>query len=125
MGKKLLFAPLRRIVWQAMGLLRIAAAVTKARPVAAVNSVKSTNLPFFPVDWAFRFFPYMTRDRVRFMYRCNQIYFGMGFFLLLGYYARPFHGDNYDHIYASTYYARVRTQLYNSGQLEENLRIKV
>ena len=39
---------------------------------------KRTSLPFVPTDWVFRFLPYICRDRVRFMYRFNQLSFGMG-----------------------------------------------
>ena len=107
-----------------MGLLRVTSAAARARPSAALNNVRSRGLPFVPVDWMFRFMPYYTRDRVRFMYNMNRVYFMTGFGLLLGYYHMPFTGDHYDHFHESYWYLYRKNQLYNSGTLAENERIK-
>merc|ERR1719384_946125 len=112
------------------GLLR--ATATAARLSAArtatsssVAEVRSKCIPFVPVDWIFRFFPYFCRDRVRFMLRFNQICFGMG----LGYFYlwchAPYKADHYDGFYESPLYRHVKSKLAKTGQLEENLRIKV
>lgn len=82
-------------------------------------------MPFVPTDWVFKWFPYICRDRVRFMFRFNQISFGMG----LGYFYlwchTPFKCDHYDHFYESPLYRWVKSDMEKTGQLEENLRIKV
>ena len=65
-----------------LGLMRSGVAAARRPPLTrlhmSVAVAKSTSLPFVPTDWVFRFFPYICRDRVRFMLRFNQISFGMG-----------------------------------------------
>merc|ERR1711897_116687 len=91
----------------------------------AVTDARLGSLPFVPTDWVFRWFPYFCRDRVRFMLRFNQISFGMG----LGYFYlwchAPYKCDNYDHFYESPLYLSVKGNLESTGQLDENLRVKV
>merc|ERR1712137_1200558 len=112
----------------AMGLfaasLRVGFASAASKAVCVART-RSASLPFLPVDWIFRFAPYFSRDRVRYMYRFNQISFVMGYGLLLGYYHQPFAGDHYDHAYESPLYRWVKADLERSGQLEENVRVKV
>ncbi|CAE7777361.1 unnamed protein product [Symbiodinium microadriaticum] len=83
------------------------------------------SFPFVPVDWVFRFFPYFSRDKVRFMLRYVQISFfsGLGYFYLWCH--TPYGCDNYDHFAESPLFLFVKSRLEKSGQLEENLRIKV
>jgi len=73
----------------------------------------------------FRFFPYFARDKVRFMLRYVQISFfsGLGYFYLWCH--TPYGCDNYDHFAESPLYEFVKSRLEKSGQLEENLRVKV
>merc|ERR1719414_848770 len=115
-----------------LGLLRTASAVAQRSATARTTArsapareVRSACIPFVPVDWLFRFFPYFCRDRVRFMLRFNQICFGCG----LGYFYlwchAPYKFDHYDGFYESPLYLYVKGGLARSGQLEENLRVKV
>ncbi|CAE7641124.1 unnamed protein product [Symbiodinium pilosum] len=120
-----------------MGLLRAARAAAGA--VGAAQSARSSSLalprsltqagsqsfPFVPVDWVFRFFPYFSRDKVRFMLRYVQISFfsGLGYFYLWCH--TPYKCDNYDHFEESPLFLFVKSRLEKSGQLEENLRVKV
>mmetsp|Transcript_88410 Transcript_88410/g.258404 ORF Transcript_88410/g.258404 Transcript_88410/m.258404 type:complete len:121 (-) Transcript_88410:159-521(-) len=111
-----------------LGLLRTAVAAgvrAEARLPAAVTNAKVTSLPFVPTDWVFRFFPYICRDRVRFMLRFNQISFMMGFGYFYFWCHTPFKCDHYDGFYESPLYKYVRGSLERSGKLEENLRVKV
>merc|ERR1711920_534455 len=91
----------------------------------SVAVVKKTSLPFVPTDWIFRFFPYICRDRVRFMFRFNQISFlmGLGYFYLWCH--KPYARDHYDGFYESPLFLYTKHQLEKTGQLEENLRVKV
>mmetsp|Transcript_114930 Transcript_114930/g.297885 ORF Transcript_114930/g.297885 Transcript_114930/m.297885 type:complete len:125 (-) Transcript_114930:95-469(-) len=114
-----------------LGLLRTAVAAAAQRPVAAVQlprsivQAKANSLPFIPTDWIFRFFPYISRDRVRFLLRFNQISFlmGLGYFYLWAH--APYKCDHYEGFYESPLYRYTRGELEKTGQLEENLRIKV
>merc|ERR1719277_371902 len=109
-----------------LGLLRTALAASRsAAPCVRLTQVKKTSLPFIPTDWIFRFFPYICKDRVRFMYRFNQISFlmGLGYFYLWCH--KPYGCDHYDGFYESPLYLYTKGQLEKTGQLEENLRVKV
>jgi len=81
-------------------------------------------IAFVPGDWVFRFFPYFSRDKVRYMLRFNQISFGMGLGYMYLWCHAPFEGAHYGHEYKSPLYRYVENSLFKSGQLEENLRIK-
>jgi len=97
------------------------AAVQKVTARLSMNK----KIPFIPIDWYFRFFPNVTKDKVRTMYRHNAIsYFGAIAFWY-GLCHTPFAGDGYLHLYESPLYRKVKRDLEASGQLEENLRIKV
>ncbi|CAE7817379.1 unnamed protein product [Symbiodinium sp. CCMP2456] len=104
----------------AMALLRDVPDAASARFEASTDS-----FPFVPVDWVFRFFPYFSRDKVRFMLRYVQISFfsGLGYFYLWCH--TPYGCDNYDHFAESPLFLFVKSRLEKSGQLEENVRIKV
>merc|ERR1719188_2302762 len=113
-----------------LGLLRTAAAAAGRRGAAAsgggaVAQARVTSLPFVPTDWVFRFFPYISRDRVRFLLRFNQISFcmGLGYFYLWAH--APYKNDHYEGFYESPLYRYTRHELEKTGQLEENLRVKV
>eukprot|EP00928_Gymnodinium_smaydae_P076478 TRINITY_DN5950_c0_g2_i1.p3 TRINITY_DN5950_c0_g2~~TRINITY_DN5950_c0_g2_i1.p3 ORF type:complete len:124 (-),score=34.98 TRINITY_DN5950_c0_g2_i1:134-505(-) len=114
-----------------LGLLRSSLLVASRRASAAAAAAprlaeaKATSLPFIPADWVFRFAPYICRDRVRFMLRFNQISFGMGLGFFYLWCHTPFECANYDHFYESPLYNYVKRELEKTGQLEENLRIKV
>merc|ERR1719230_713203 len=96
-------------------LLRSAVAVARRGPAVrlppAVTQAKSTALPFVPTDWVFRFFPYICRDRVRFMLRFNQISFGMGLGYMYLWCHAPYKCDHYDGFYESPLYKYVRGSL--------------
>merc|ERR1719277_156486 len=106
-----------------LGLLRTAASAARRGPAVrlppAVTQAKSTALPFIPTDWVFRFFPYICRDRVRFMLRFNQISFlmGLGYFYLWAH--MPYKNDHYEGFYESPLYRYVEGELEKTGQLEE------
>merc|ERR1719158_1457815 len=113
-----------------LGLLRTAAsAAARAKAGAALPrslvQAKGSSLPFIPTDWVFRFFPYICRDRVRFMLRFNQLSFAMGFGYLMVWGHQPYKCDHYEGFYESPLYRHTKNQLAKTGQLEENLRIKV
>merc|ERR1719444_690058 len=113
-----------------LGLLRSAAAAAARRSpctlaAGAAGAVRTTSLPFIPADWVFRFAPYICRDRVRFMLRFNQISFGMGLGFFYLWCHTPFECSNYDHFYESPLYNYVRRELEKTGELEENVRVKV
>eukprot|EP00930_Biecheleria_cincta_P040771 TRINITY_DN27927_c0_g1_i1.p1 TRINITY_DN27927_c0_g1~~TRINITY_DN27927_c0_g1_i1.p1 ORF type:complete len:144 (+),score=15.13 TRINITY_DN27927_c0_g1_i1:59-433(+) len=112
------------------GLLRAAlraglASGPRVQMPASLARANEASIPFVPVDWVFRFFPYFSRDKVRFMFRFNQISFGCG----LGYFYlwchTPYKCDNYDHFDESMLYKYVKGNMEKTGQLEENLRVKV
>merc|ERR1711976_1105473 len=112
-----------------LGVLRTAVAAGMRSPAhvqlpSAVANAKSRCLPFIPTDWIFRFFPYVCRDRVRFMLRFNQISFAMGFGYLMVWSHAPYKCDHYEGFYESPLYRHTVNQLSKTGQLEENLRIK-
>ena len=86
---------------------------------------KAASLPFVPTDWVFYWMPYICCDRVRFMWRFNQISFMMGFGFLYFWCHKPFAGDHYAHFYESPLYTWVKNDLAKTGQLEENVHIKV
>ncbi|CAE7744325.1 unnamed protein product [Symbiodinium pilosum] len=109
-----------------MALLRAAIAMRTASMLPRSLTQASTHsFPFVPVDWVFRFFPYFSRDKVRFMLRYVQISFfsGLGYFYLWCH--TPYKCDNYDHFEESLLFQFVKSRLEKSGQLEENLRVKV
>merc|ERR1719384_1088550 len=115
-----------------LGLFRTAVAAgsrssqaSPARLPVALAGAKSTSLPFVPTDWIFRFFPYICRDRVRFMLRFNQLSFAMGFGYLFWWSHMPYKCDHYEGFYESPLYRYTREKLRRTGQLEENLRVKV
>eukprot|EP00927_Polykrikos_kofoidii_P052901 TRINITY_DN46930_c0_g1_i1.p1 TRINITY_DN46930_c0_g1~~TRINITY_DN46930_c0_g1_i1.p1 ORF type:complete len:117 (-),score=9.98 TRINITY_DN46930_c0_g1_i1:33-383(-) len=108
-----------------LGLLRTACRLASRRLPAPVAEHQVKSIPFVPTDWIFRYTPYFCRDRVRFMLRFNQISFGMGLGFFYFYCHTPFAADNYDHFWESPLYRWTKGNLEKSGQLEENLRIKV
>eukprot|EP00440_Ansanella_granifera_P071171 gb/GFBE01077240.1/.p1 GENE.gb/GFBE01077240.1/~~gb/GFBE01077240.1/.p1 ORF type:complete len:122 (+),score=22.23 gb/GFBE01077240.1/:1-366(+) len=111
-----------------MSLLRTAMSagrLVQPRLPTSLTQANTASLPFVPVDWIFRFFPYFTRDKVRFMLRFNQISVGCGLGFFYCWCHTPYKCDNYDHFEESMLYTYVKGQLEKSGQLEENVRIKV
>ncbi|CAE7406434.1 unnamed protein product [Symbiodinium necroappetens] len=114
-----------RLFVTAMALLRAALALRTATLPRSLTQASTDSFPFVPVDWVFRFFPYFSRDKVRFMLRYVQISFfsGLGYFYLWCH--TPYGCDNYDHFAESPLFLFVKSRLEKSGQLEENLRIKV
>eukprot|EP00933_Yihiella_yeosuensis_P024583 TRINITY_DN1906_c0_g1_i1.p1 TRINITY_DN1906_c0_g1~~TRINITY_DN1906_c0_g1_i1.p1 ORF type:complete len:125 (+),score=22.35 TRINITY_DN1906_c0_g1_i1:76-450(+) len=110
------------------GILRTAVAagrlVTPRLPGSLTQANKSS-IPFVPTDWVFRYFPWFSRDKVRFMLRFNQISFfmGLGYFYLWCH--TPYKSDSYEHFWESPLYKYVRGNLAKTGELEENLRVKV
>eukprot|EP00932_Pfiesteria_piscicida_P015265 SRR837773.27307.p3 GENE.SRR837773.27307~~SRR837773.27307.p3 ORF type:complete len:118 (-),score=46.66 SRR837773.27307:56-409(-) len=106
------------------GLLRLAAAAPRARLPASLTLARVQSIPFMPTDWMFRFFPYFSKDRVRWLLRFNQISFMMGFGYLFFWGHTPYGCDHYEGFYESPLYRYVRGNLEKTGQLEENLRIK-
>merc|ERR1712194_540923 len=109
-------------------LLRSARAVgCLAQPQlpASLAQASKKSIPFVPVDWVFRFFPYFSRDKVRFMLRFNQISFGCGIGYFYLYAHTPYKADNYDHFDESMLYKYVKGNMEKTRQLEENLRVKV
>mmetsp|Transcript_98752 Transcript_98752/g.195786 ORF Transcript_98752/g.195786 Transcript_98752/m.195786 type:complete len:125 (+) Transcript_98752:67-441(+) len=110
------------------GIIRTAVAVCRlsaSRLPNVLNKANTNSLPFIPTDWVFRFAPYICRDRVRFMLRFNQISFGtsLAWFYLFAH--APYTYDHYEGFYESPLYNFVKGNLERSGQLEENLRVKV
>merc|ERR1711964_540869 len=99
-----------------------------ARLPVAITAAKHTSIPGIPVDWIFKFFPRVCRDRVRFMWRFNQISFLSGFGYVYWWSHMPFKGAHYEGMSPKSasplYWYRLR-QLENSGKLEGNLRVKV
>eukprot|EP00438_Fugacium_kawagutii_P029291 Skav207990 [mRNA] locus=scaffold1203:45082:46344:+ [translate_table: standard] len=93
------------------------------------------SMPYLPVDMVFRFFPRWTRDKerlgvsclvqVRFFYWYYMVSFLMGLGVLLGYLHTPYVGDNYEHFAETPLYLWTKSSLAKTGQLEENLRVKV
>mmetsp|Transcript_98457 Transcript_98457/g.195278 ORF Transcript_98457/g.195278 Transcript_98457/m.195278 type:complete len:150 (-) Transcript_98457:84-533(-) len=115
-------------VVQMFGLLRAAIVTSRfsgLRLPSKLVTASTKSLPFIPTDWVFRFAPYICRDRVRFMLRFNQISFGtsLAWFYLFAH--APYTYDHYEGFYESPLYCYVKGGLERSGQLEENLRIKV
>merc|ERR1719411_1767462 len=107
-----------------IGAVLRAAAAARAHQPTALSLARQTGLPFVPTDWVFRFFPFICRDRVRFLYRFNQISFfmGLGYFYLWCH--TPFACTHYEGFWESPYYRYVKWEMYKTGELEENLRIK-
>mmetsp|Transcript_19045 Transcript_19045/g.34448 ORF Transcript_19045/g.34448 Transcript_19045/m.34448 type:complete len:126 (-) Transcript_19045:110-487(-) len=111
-----------------LGLLRMSMRSSCSgmnRATAPLAKAPTSCLPFVPTDWVFRFFPYMTRDKVRFFYRFNQISFAMGFLYVYLWAHVPYAGADYDHVPTWPLYRWTYANLERTGQLEENLRIKV
>merc|ERR1719270_2970793 len=101
-----------------VGLLRTAvAAGLRASPARsaqlppALTGAKAGSLPFIPTDWIFRFFPYICRDRVRFMLRFNQLSFAMGFGYLMVWGHQPYKCDHYEGFYESPLHRHTKNQL--------------
>eukprot|EP00931_Biecheleriopsis_adriatica_P041094 TRINITY_DN2352_c0_g2_i1.p1 TRINITY_DN2352_c0_g2~~TRINITY_DN2352_c0_g2_i1.p1 ORF type:complete len:122 (-),score=18.86 TRINITY_DN2352_c0_g2_i1:72-437(-) len=109
------------------GLLRrlLSAPLVQPRLPSCLMQARSSSIPFVPVDWVFRFLPYMSRDKVRFMLRFNQVSFMCGFGYFYFWAHTPYQCDSYDHFDESYLYQYVKGNLEKSGQLEENLRVKV
>mmetsp|Transcript_72860 Transcript_72860/g.117448 ORF Transcript_72860/g.117448 Transcript_72860/m.117448 type:complete len:134 (+) Transcript_72860:2-403(+) len=110
------------------GLLRAAlAANARASPrlPASLTQANRASMPFIPQDWVFRFFPGLTRDKVRFMLRFNQVSFsmGLGFFYLWCH--TPYKCDQYDHFEESYLFSWVKGNMQKTGEYDENVRIKV
>mmetsp|Transcript_35701 Transcript_35701/g.74974 ORF Transcript_35701/g.74974 Transcript_35701/m.74974 type:complete len:123 (-) Transcript_35701:125-493(-) len=104
----------------------VAARLAQPRlPVALEQAKTKSFLPFIPVDWIFKYAPGICRDRVRFCVGFNQVSFLCGFGWIMFYAHAPFKADHYDHFDESMLYKYVKSQLFKTGQLEENLRIKV
>merc|ERR1740116_391905 len=107
------------------GLLRVAVAAGLRSPSSpvklpvALSGAKTSGIPFIPTDWIFRFFPFMCRDRVRFMLRFNQLSFAMGFSYLMWWGHTPYKADHYEGFYESPLYRHTREQLRRTGQLDE------
>ena len=93
-------------------------------PVSLIQA-SSDSMPYLPVDMVFRFFPRWTRDKVRFFYWYYVVSFLMGLGVLLGYLHTPYACDNYDHFAETPLYNWTKSSLAKTGQLEENLRVKV
>eukprot|EP00933_Yihiella_yeosuensis_P024585 TRINITY_DN1906_c0_g1_i3.p2 TRINITY_DN1906_c0_g1~~TRINITY_DN1906_c0_g1_i3.p2 ORF type:complete len:124 (+),score=19.49 TRINITY_DN1906_c0_g1_i3:66-437(+) len=110
-----------------VGILRAAVATGRLSAPRLPSSLTQTNrsIPFVPTDWVFRYFPWFSRDKVRFMLRFNQISFfmGLGYFYLWCH--TPYKSDSYEHFWESPLYRYVRGNLEKTGELEENLRVKV
>mmetsp|Transcript_26392 Transcript_26392/g.76141 ORF Transcript_26392/g.76141 Transcript_26392/m.76141 type:complete len:127 (+) Transcript_26392:96-476(+) len=116
-----------------LGLLRTAVAAASVRRSAtaakklvprSLSQASTTSIPFVPADWIFRFFPFMCRDRVRYMLHFQVLSFcmGLGYFYLWAH--QPYAADHYGGWYESPLYNYIRFNLQKNGQLEENLRIK-
>ena len=58
------------------------------------------------------------------MYNMNRVFFLSGVGLLLGYYRMHLTGDHYDLFLVRYWYQYNTNKLYNSGELDEILRIK-
>lgn len=99
------------------------------QPVVAQKTLAPATMqkkiPFIPIDWYFRFFPNLTKDKVRTMYRHNVISYLWGIWVFYFMCHTPFKGDQYNHCWESPLYLKVKRDLQASGQLEENMRIKV
>ncbi|CAJ1453686.1 unnamed protein product [Effrenium voratum] len=112
-----------------MALLRAATRAAKGAAAGklpqSLTQASSNSIPFVPVDWVFRFFPRWTRDKVRFLVRYYQISFFMGLGGLYFFAHPPYQGDHYDHFEKSWMYEWTESRLKKTGQLEENLRVKV
>mmetsp|Transcript_4842 Transcript_4842/g.6808 ORF Transcript_4842/g.6808 Transcript_4842/m.6808 type:complete len:115 (+) Transcript_4842:83-427(+) len=107
-----------------MGLLRIVSRGAAPQLPRTVVNTPATSLPFIPTDWVFRFMPWISRDRVRFLLRFNQISFVFGFGFILFFAHTPYGGAGYDHLWKSPLYNWKYTQLEKTGELEDNLKIK-
>mmetsp|Transcript_31260 Transcript_31260/g.71372 ORF Transcript_31260/g.71372 Transcript_31260/m.71372 type:complete len:125 (+) Transcript_31260:76-450(+) len=111
-----------------LGLLRMSMRSNRAgmnRATAPLAKAPRSCLPFIPTDWVFNWMPYMTRDKVRFLFRFNQISFLMGFGFVYLWCHVPFAGADYDHVPTWPLYRWTYARLERTGELEENLRIKV
>merc|ERR1719331_2673972 len=111
-----------------LGLLRIALnAARLSMPKLPANIMQSrvTSIPFVPMDWVFRWFPYFTRDKVRFMLRFNQVSFLMGFGYMYVISHPPGLGAHYGHEWKSPLYNYTKERLDRTGQYDENVRVKV
>ncbi|CAL1150017.1 unnamed protein product [Cladocopium goreaui] len=109
-------------------LRRAATAATVLRVPKMPSSLlqaSSHSMPYLPVDMVFRFFPRWTRDKVRFFYWYYLVSFLTGLGILMGYFHTPYVGDNYDHFAETPLYLWTKSSLAKTGQLEENLRVKV
>ena len=114
------------ILRTAITAARLATPLRSLRLPQAVTQAKSNCLiPFFPVDWIFRFFPFICRDRVRFIYRFNIMSFTCGFGYIMFFAHAPYQWDSYDHFAHSPLYEWVKGRLEANGKLDENLRVKV
>eukprot|EP00811_Abedinium_folium_P012808 NODE_21896_length_731_cov_8.283113.p1 GENE.NODE_21896_length_731_cov_8.283113~~NODE_21896_length_731_cov_8.283113.p1 ORF type:complete len:156 (+),score=30.35 NODE_21896_length_731_cov_8.283113:68-469(+) len=111
-----------------LDLLRTTMRVTRmggSRVPQARSVAKTCYIPFFPMEWTFQLFPKSTRDKVRFMYRWNQIALASGFGIVLFVYHTPYEGASYLHLYHSPLYRWALWKLHKSNMYEENLRVKV
>ncbi|CAK9009711.1 unnamed protein product [Durusdinium trenchii] len=105
-------------------LARVSRATVPKLP-PCLTQASGESMPYLPVDMVFRFFPRWTRDKVRFFYWYYLVSFLLGFGFLMGYSHTPYVGDNYDHFPESPLYKWTKSSLDKTGQLEENLRVKV
>lgn len=82
------------------------------------------SIPFMNVDYVFKRFPNLFRDKVNYMTRLLQVSFVAGAAFVFMVINPPFKGADYDNVHKSLYYKWVHAGLEKSGQLHENLRIK-
>lgn len=110
-----------------LGLLKASARVAGSltpQVTPMCKLVKTTSyIPAFPMDWFFRFFPRFSRDKVRFLYRWNQIAFVIGGGIVF-YFHTPYEGANYHHLYHSWLFNWTVSELKKTDTYDENLRVK-
>jgi len=103
------------------GLLRTT--TFRMPPVPAMRLTAGTRgqrMPFVPTDLMFRYFPNFTRDKVWYLYFHTAVTaVGIGCVALFCH--QPFEGE---HGSEGMFYNRRLRQLRDSGELEENLRLK-
>uniref|UniRef100_A0A7S3UJ67 Uncharacterized protein n=1 Tax=Oxyrrhis marina TaxID=2969 RepID=A0A7S3UJ67_OXYMA len=96
---------------------------------AAAAQQQASRKSVIPIDWVWRYGPtWLVQDKVKWMYYYN-IFVGGGTVLLVIYAHEPFGGADNNERYGSGpwawHYHMVKNRLKNSGELEDNLRVKV
>ena len=82
------------------------------------------SMPFFNMDYIFTRFPNLARDKVHYMKQLLLYSFVAGFVGVFALINPPYQGADYENIHKSLLYKWRISRLDQSGQLQENTRIK-